>query len=63
LSLLSSVADISVLPIGIPDGFVEHGPQEILRANYGLDAEGIAHRILSFFPEIVHISPLTKIKG
>jgi len=27
--------------LGIPDTFVEHGPQDLLRAKYGLDAEGI----------------------
>ncbi len=27
--------------IGIPDTFVEHGPQKVLRAKYGLDQEGI----------------------
>ncbi len=62
-SLLSNIGDISILPIGIIDEFVEHGPQETLRANYSLDASGIAHRILSFFPDLAHISPTTKIKG
>jgi len=52
LSLLSSIAGVRALRIGIPDEFVEHGPQELLRANYGLDADGIARRILSFFPEL-----------
>jgi deoxyxylulose-5-phosphate synthase len=28
--------------MGIPDVFVEHGPQALLRAKYGLDAAGIA---------------------
>ena len=27
--------------MGIPDIFVEHGTQQILRAEYGIDAEGI----------------------
>jgi len=27
--------------LGIPDVFVEHGPQEFLRHKYGIDAEGI----------------------
>ena len=63
LSLLSSNTDISLLRIGIPDEFVEHGSQELLRAHYSLDAEGITDRILSFFPELVRLSPPTKIKG
>jgi len=62
LSLLSNNTDISLLRIGIPDEFVEHGSRELLRANYSLDAEGIAHRILSFFPKLVRLSPPTKIK-
>ena len=32
----------SIRRIGIPDTFVEHGSQEMLRKIYGLDAEGIA---------------------
>ena len=28
--------------IGIPDQFIEHGPQQILRTKYGIDAPGIA---------------------
>jgi 1-deoxy-D-xylulose-5-phosphate synthase len=62
LSLLSNATDTRVLRIGIPDEFVEHGPQGLIRANYGLNGEGIAHRILSFFPELAHLSPTTKIK-
>jgi 1-deoxy-D-xylulose-5-phosphate synthase len=27
--------------LGIPDEFVEQGPQAVLRAHYGIDAEGI----------------------
>jgi 1-deoxy-D-xylulose-5-phosphate synthase len=27
--------------IGIPDQFVEHGPQKLLRHKYGLDVEGV----------------------
>ena len=63
LSLLSSIAGVRALRIGIPDEFVEHGPQELLRANYSLDAEGIAQRILSFFPELARHPYHTKAKG
>jgi len=38
--------------IGIPDSFVEHGPQELLRSMFELDPEGIAQRIRSSFPEL-----------
>jgi 1-deoxy-D-xylulose-5-phosphate synthase len=27
--------------LGIPDNFVEHGTQKMLRAKYGIDADGI----------------------
>jgi 1-deoxy-D-xylulose-5-phosphate synthase len=46
-------ADISgfqLQRIGIPDTFVEHGPQKLLRSRYGIDAEAIvatARRLLS----------------
>ena len=42
-------AGISHLPIerlGIPDTFVEHGAQSLLRAKYGLDASAIAKAAL-----------------
>ena len=64
LSLLSSMAGIRALRIGIPDEFVEHGSQEILRANYSLDAEGVTQRILSFFyPELARSSQAAKAKS
>jgi len=62
LSLLSSIAGVRALRIGIPDEFVEHASQEILRANYCLDAKGIAQRILSFFPELARSSHHTQAK-
>lgn len=33
--------DIAVKRIGLPDKFIEHGPSDLLRKNYGLDSEGI----------------------
>lgn len=43
--------DVQVKNIGIPDEFVEHGTQAILRSKYGLDAEGIVRQVLKQFPE------------
>jgi 1-deoxy-D-xylulose-5-phosphate synthase len=40
----SGVRNVIVRRIGLPDKFVEHGPVEVLRAKYGLDAAGIADR-------------------
>ena len=34
--------DVRVIRLGIPDKFVEHGAQELVRHRYGLDADGIA---------------------
>jgi len=63
LSLLSSIAGVRALRIGLPDELVEHGPQELLRANYSRDAEGIAQRILSFFPKLARRHYHSEAKG
>jgi 1-deoxy-D-xylulose-5-phosphate synthase len=36
-----------ILRLGINDTFVEHGSQEILRAKYGLDADGIVEAVMN----------------
>jgi 1-deoxy-D-xylulose-5-phosphate synthase len=38
-----------VLRLGIPETFVEHGSQQILRAKYGIDATGIAKAVSDMF--------------
>ena len=35
--------------IGVPDTFVEHGPQNLLRAKYGLDSDGIVAAAIRMF--------------
>jgi 1-deoxy-D-xylulose-5-phosphate synthase len=47
----SGWSDITVKNIGIPDDFIEHGTQAILRAKYSLDAAGIVGKVLKMFPE------------
>ena len=37
---------VAVERAGIPDTFVEHGSQEVLRSKYGLDAAGLYQRAL-----------------
>jgi len=37
----AGLSDVRVRRIGLPDKFVEHGPQDLLRATYGLDSAGI----------------------
>ena len=47
----SGRCNVQVKNIGIPDEFVEHGSQAVLRSKYGLDAEGIARQVLKLFPD------------
>jgi 1-deoxy-D-xylulose-5-phosphate synthase len=47
----SGQCKVPVRNIGIPDEFVEHGTQAVLRAKYGLDAEGIVRQVLKMFPD------------
>ncbi len=63
MGIVSGIGDIRVLRIGLPDEFVEHGSQEILRANYDLDARGIASRIESFSAELDSHPPSGKVRG
>jgi 1-deoxy-D-xylulose-5-phosphate synthase len=46
----SGISDVRVKNIGIPDVFVEHGTQAILRAKYSLDAGGIARETMALLP-------------
>jgi 1-deoxy-D-xylulose-5-phosphate synthase len=55
----SHITDLRVERIGLPDEFVEHGSQGVLRAKYNLDSDGIAQRVISSFPELI---PLTEAK-
>jgi 1-deoxy-D-xylulose-5-phosphate synthase len=43
----SGFQSVSVQRLGMPDQFVEHGSQAILRAKYGLTADAIVNRVLS----------------
>ncbi len=44
--------DIRIKCIGIPDTFIEHGSQMVLRRKYGLDVDGVRTQILAAFPEL-----------
>lgn len=37
--------NIKVLCLGIPDVFVEHGPQQLLRSKYGIDSDGMFNTV------------------
>ncbi|OHD66177.1 MAG: 1-deoxy-D-xylulose-5-phosphate synthase [Spirochaetes bacterium RBG_13_51_14] len=39
--------------IGLPDRFIEHGPQEFMRAAFDLDADGIVRRVKQSFPALM----------
>jgi 1-deoxy-D-xylulose-5-phosphate synthase len=56
----SDVGGIQVKSIGLPDEFIEHGPQAILRSRYGLDAEGIARQVQAFFPTLNGVRTTTE---
>ncbi|GAB4420099.1 MAG: 1-deoxy-D-xylulose-5-phosphate synthase [Thermodesulfovibrionales bacterium] len=49
----TDIAGYRVKILGIPDEFVEHGAQGILRKKYQLDADGIYNTALSFMREAV----------
>ena len=48
----AGMSNVRVERIGLPDRFIEHGPQEFLRSMFDLDAEGIVRRVRAAFPEI-----------
>jgi 1-deoxy-D-xylulose-5-phosphate synthase len=54
----SGINDIIIKNIGVPDEFVEHGTQAILRAKYGLDADGIARQVVEMLSGSAADSPL-----
>ena len=58
----SGRCDIQVKNMGIPDEFVEHGTQAMLRSKYGLDAEGIVRQVLDCSLTTVPVRRL-KVKG
>ena len=43
------LSQVATLAIGVPDKFVPHGSQDVLRKMLGLDAEGLYFRFRSFF--------------
>jgi 1-deoxy-D-xylulose-5-phosphate synthase len=44
--------DVEFHRIGIPDEYVHHGAQDVLRAQYDLHADGIARRVRAFIAEL-----------
>ncbi|MBI4297339.1 MAG: 1-deoxy-D-xylulose-5-phosphate synthase [Chloroflexi bacterium] len=56
--LATAQSQARLLTLALPDDFIEHGPQTLLRSLYGIDASGIAHQALASFPEIAQASSL-----
>jgi len=48
----AGISDVKVKRLGIPDEFVTHGKQDILRSLYHLDALGIAKECAEFVAEV-----------
>ncbi len=49
---------IQIKRLGIPDLFVEHGPQSLLREKYGIDENGIYQGVMEMFKKESSHSPL-----
>jgi hypothetical protein len=41
--------------VGLPDQFVEHGPQALWRDRFNLSAEGIVREVKAGFPELYQV--------
>lgn len=52
------LSDVRVLRLGFPDKLIEHGPQNLLLAKYGLDADGIYSRVKDFAASRMSFSPV-----
>jgi 1-deoxy-D-xylulose-5-phosphate synthase len=52
------LGDVEFHRIGIPDEYVHHGAQDVLRAQYDLDSEGIAKRVREFVgaPKVISLA-------
>jgi len=59
----AGVINVRVERIGLPDRFIEHGPQELFRAMFDLDAEGIVRRVRAAFPELALEAPSPLIRS
>lgn len=61
----NGVAGIKTHRIGVPDAFVEHGTQQVLRRKYGLDAEGIYRSVREFVERtrLKVVTPVTQLRA
>jgi 1-deoxy-D-xylulose-5-phosphate synthase len=54
-----NMQNVTVKRVGIPDKFIDHGPQSLIREKLQLDALGIADRVHEFYPELAKGLPAT----
>jgi 1-deoxy-D-xylulose-5-phosphate synthase len=57
------IRKVAIKRIGIPNCFVEHGSQELLREKYGLDPEGIANMARELIYAPTFIARIHHLKG
>ncbi len=57
------VSNVTVHRIGVPDRFIDHASQALMRAKLSLDADGIVARVREHFPELASKLPLTSDVG
>ena len=60
----SLVAGVKTLRIGLPDAYIEHGSQKVLRQKYGLDADGIYAKVRDFVMQsrLKAVAPVVALK-
>jgi 1-deoxy-D-xylulose-5-phosphate synthase len=61
----NGVTGIKTHRIGVPDAYIEHGTQQVLRRKYGLDAEGIYSSVRDFIEKtrLKAVAPVTQIRA
>jgi len=61
----NNMTGIKTLRIGIPDAYIEHGSQAVLRRKYGLDADGIYASVKEFVERtrLKAVTPVSSIKA
>ncbi len=59
----AGITAVAVERLGLPDRFVEHGPQNLLRAKCGVDADAIveaAHRLAAACGDLPHLQQVAR---
>jgi 1-deoxy-D-xylulose-5-phosphate synthase len=61
----AGLTGIRSLRIGLPDSYIEHGAQALLRKKYGLDADGIYAKVKEFVERsrLKAVAPVVSVSG